>query len=587
MKRWLKNPLISMSIILIVIAALGLTSSYAGSKHHGREPNEVVRPEEIMKIMLHLTGISGFGYLSGIHAGPPGDKNDQAAEYIFRTLNHHHHDGLKVRMETFKMNNPRVQETKMTATVGGSTHDIPIFGCNGTLTNNIVGQVAYVGPGNPSDFIPVNVSGKIALIDSDKFTDTGTTQGTIGSVTRARSNGAIAVIIGENRAPVVRQCSASGGFPTFSVGKHERDYLRNLALSSTPHTVNIMVVARDYSILYDTKYVVAELEGNGSIDEVFMHTSHFSTNFTGAVDNLSNVAENIATAKYFASQPKESRNRNRIFLFSFGHDAGSNEGEEDFALKMQAAGILQKMIVLDIDHLTAGVGYEWDDALQQYVKTGMDSNRQVRATSDLLATIAMFVLDKHKLQPSFTRRSPSSGGGDSNFSSRGTPVIEPGMAHPYYYHTPDDTADKFTVDIFRRHFPALIEVSEMVDSLPEGYIFHADRNVNRLPFYPNTPPEVEMYVFPDKPIHVGDLLIVSLDEQKWFDDKTCYLAPVQLPMYAFLNFSWGDGTPDANNVSTWTANHRYASPGTYTLTLTLTDSQNAKGTATRIITVLP
>ncbi len=149
-----------------------------------------------------------------------------------------------------------------------------------------------------------------------------------------------------------------------------------------------------------------------------------------------------------------------------------------------------------------------------------------------------------------------------------------------------DTLEKLTVDIFRRHFPALIEVSEMVDGTPEGWIFSADRNVNRLPFLPNTPPEVEVFAYPDT-VHVGDTLLARLEEQSWFDDKTDYLSAVQLPLYAYLNFSWGDGTPDTNNVSTWSATHRYASPGVYTLTLTLTDLQGATGTATKTITVLP
>ena len=89
-------------------------------------------------------------------------------------------------------------------------------------------------------------------------------------------------------------------------------------------------------------------------------------------------------------------------------------------------------------------------------------------------------------------------------------------------------------------------------------------------------------------VRVGDTAIVALDEQKWYDDKASHLYSQQLPEYASLIFNWGDGTPDVNGEGrTWSATHVYELPGTYTVTMTLTDSQGAQGTASQIITVLP
>jgi hypothetical protein len=63
--------------------------------------------------------------------------------------------------------------------------------------------------------------------------------------------------------------------------------------------------------------VVFELPGNGSMDEVILVGTHYDARmFTGAVDNNGSVALMMAWAKYFASKPKKSRNRDMIFAWN-------------------------------------------------------------------------------------------------------------------------------------------------------------------------------------------------------------------------------------------------------------------------------
>jgi len=86
---------------------------------------------------------------------------------------------------------------------------------------------------------------------------------------------------------------------------------------------------------------------------------------------------------------------------------------------------------------------------------------------------------------------------------------------------------------------------------------------------------------------VGDRVIAWLEEQTYYDDKTCYLWPQQLPESACLIYDWGDGTPPEVSYSGWVGRHSYENPGTYTVTLTLTDLQGGVGTASQTITILP
>jgi hypothetical protein len=67
------------------------------------------------------------------------------------------------------------------------------------------------------------------------------------------------------------------------------------------------------------------------------------------------------------------------------------------------------------------------------------------------------------------------------------------------------------------------------------------------------------------------------------DDKTAYHYP-GVPYWAGTTWDWGDGTPVT--VGGPMVNHVYNNPGTYTVTMKFTDTENAVGTATVMIAVL-
>jgi hypothetical protein len=114
MKKWLRNSVISMSIITIVIFAVGLTSSYAKKTKPPKSKPEIVLPAEIMQIATDLTSIAGTGNDSGLHPGSP--RSDMAAAYIFNYLKK---SGLQnVRKEPVQLVDGFAKESKVTVKAG-------------------------------------------------------------------------------------------------------------------------------------------------------------------------------------------------------------------------------------------------------------------------------------------------------------------------------------------------------------------------------------------------------------------------------------------------------------------------------------
>ena len=150
---------------------------------------------------------------------------------------------------------------------------------------------------------------------------------------------------------------------------------------------------------------------------------------------------------------------------------------------------------------------------------------------------------------------------------------------PIYYHSIHDTPEKVTLDQVERAYAAHIEILENVDRTPEGFLRYDNIDQTR----PNTPPEVRIEVLSDT-VKVGDLVQVWNDSYFFYDDKTSYHYPA-LPEWAGTTWDWGDGTP--LTLGGPMVNHVYEEVGTYTITMTFTDTEGAKGTATQEIVVLP
>ncbi len=576
-----------LSILMVTLIISGLMSQeliacdHGYGRDHHRPPGQVVPAKEIMKWIHDLCDIAGYGIHSGIQTQP---KLDEAANYILWKL---HRLGLKdAKLEPITANSPYPKKFEITVEVpGGKPRPITCFPLQwtvGTPPEGITGQLAYVGDGSASNFKLVDVSGKIALIDEKMMRGYSPTSRANNAVVTAKNKGAIAVIRAglQLDVPQFQKNDPTRPpdifpIPVFSVGKSEGDYLRNLAVSGTPHTVK-MVLDVPYEAMRAYN-VVFELPGNGSIDEVILVGTHYDTGmFTGAVDNNGSVALMIAWAKYFASKPKKERNRDMIFAWLCGHDFDNNTGHYQFAEAHKDQ--LKKAIVWDVDHAVGGTRYVFNEIEGKIVPTDETNEFYIISNNYTFTRLAAFTMDKYGFVCTQNQFGSSGMGPQWGMAPTTSPWVNVASI-PLYYHSILDTPDKITLDQVERAYAAHIEILENVDATPEGFL----RYDNIDPTRPNTPPEVRIEVLSDT-VRVGDVVLLWNDSYFYYDDKTAYHYP-GVPYWAGTTWDWGDGTPVTSGGPM--VSHVYTTPGTYTVTMKFTDTEKAVGTATRIITVLP
>jgi hypothetical protein len=149
---------------------------------------------------------------------------------------------------------------------------------------------------------------------------------------------------------------------------------------------------------------------------------------------------------------------------------------------------------------------------------------------------------------------------------------------PLYYHSIFDTPDKITLDQIGRAYTAHTEILNNVDGTPEGFLFYdnigKDENAK--------PPQVSIAIVSDT-VKTGDTVKVWNDETSFYSEQTAYHYPA-LPEWAGTVWDWGDGTE--KTLGGPFVEHIYEKAGSYTITMTFTDTKGATAVDTKEITVL-
>jgi hypothetical protein len=576
-----RNFFIVVSLVFLLSSGLSGcgNSTVSAEKNQVKRGKHVEPSEEIMEMLHDLCDIAGYGIYAGIQTQP---KADQAANYILERLREH---GVLAKLEPITANSPYPEKFELIVEVEGQDSQtltcFPLQWTVGTPEGGIKGELAYVGDGSASHFELVDVKGKIALIDEKMMRGYSPTGRANRAVITAKDKGSIGVI----RAGLqVDSPQFQKGDPTmppdifpipvFSVGKSVGDDLRDLATSATPPNVKMVLDVPHKT--FNAHNVVFELPGNGSMDEVILVGTHYDTGmFTGAVDNNGSVALMIAWAKYFARKPRESRNRDMIFAWCFGHDFDNNTGHYQFAEAHKDQ--LEKAIVWDVDHAVGGIRYVFDEIQGKIVPTDKTNEFYIISNNYTFTRLAAFTMDKYGFVCTQNRFNSIGSGPQWGIAPATRPWVNVATI-PLYYHSILDTPEKVTLDQLKRAYAAHIEILENVDRTPEGFLEYDNISKTR----PNRPPEVRIEILSDT-VRVGDLVLVWNDSYFFYDDKTSYHYPA-LPEWAGSTWGWGDGTP--LTIGGPMVNHVYENPGTYTITMTFTDTEGAEATATQEIKVL-
>lgn len=536
--------------------------------------------EEIKEMVQDLCDLAGYGVHSGINVG---EKGETAANYILKKL---HDAGLKdARLEPVKVNSPFPESYEVLVEENGKEISLtescsPLHWTVGTPPEGITGELAYVGTGADSNFQLIDVSGKIALID-EKFSR-GYIASARGATVIAKDKGVVAVFRANMYVDSPQQQKGEGTatdvlpIPVFCFSKSAGDYLRNLAVSGTPHTVKIKLEVKHEVV--DAHNVVFELPGNGNSEEVILAGTHYDTGyFTGAVDNNGSVALLIKWAEYFASKPIELRNHDMIFAWCLGHDFDMNAGHYQFAEAHKHR--LTRAIVWDVDHAAGGTRYRFDETEDKIVPVeGETCEFYIISNNYIFSRLAAFTMDKYGFICTQNRFGSFGSGPQWGIAPPTSPWVNVASI-PLYYHSTLDTPDKITLDQIQRAYSAHIEILENIDRLPEGLLFYDNISKTR----PNTPPQVSISILSDM-VMVGDTVTAWNDETRFYDDKASYHYPA-LPEWAGTTWDWGDGSPVT--VGGPTANHVYQKSGTYIITLEFTDTEEATATAIKEVKVLP
>ncbi len=509
-------------------------------------------------------------------AGTP--ECDQAALFLLEKFNEF---GLEAHLEPLSIYYWYPTNWELTVLAGpepAPSEDRPITGypgiwyCGQTPEEGIEAEMAYVGYGTPADFAATSVTGKIVLVDYQELMHFQMSWQFTGAFELAVAYGAVGFVAIDALMDTVRTYGFGvyADLPCLTMGKEDGAYLKSLAGTS----VKARLVLKANQEPGTTYNVVATLPGNGRMDEIIMLAGHYDSWFDGAVDNGGANMGMLELARYYAGTSRASRDRTMMFVAHSAHETADpgNNGLQVFLREHE--DIIPKIATaLYLDGFGA-TGYEVM-ADGEIWETGWDEKRGLFMSNPILKGYGEEAAIKYNLQPCLTAPFAYYVNDDAYFYEAGTPTFHL-IGKPIWYHTPLDTIDTCTPDQLERTTLAHIEVIDKIANTPEGLLVAKDDNPNRVPPVPNEPPlEIMFEILPDPAVVFNPLfvyLVFGLDVDGTLDLN-------------LLEWDFGDGTPPV--YTDFVAYHVYMVPGTYTITLTLTDDEGAVGSATREITVLP
>ncbi len=570
------------------------------------DPGEVIGPESIRVHHRALVDIStaAGGLDSGIRLNKAGE---EAADYL---LEGYKTAGLQnTRFEPFHPNRWWPEHYNLTLVGASGTPDqklaaFPLWHCE--RADNLELEVVYAGFGTAGEFRGLDIEGKAVLIDMTRLLHFISSYRVTKALDTIIERGGKAVIIAETRieSPTGNSVGDAGAIknqraqeaelyplPVLSIGKSDGQKLKaGIKAGTTKVRLNLK-----YTLAPGTaNNIVAELPGNGKIDETIIIGGHYDSWFDGAIDNLGSQASLLEMAKYFSRIPQTERNRHLMFVSLFGHELGNHAmGHTAFAEKR--ADMLGKITCFfDIDG-SGSWGWEEKGDSGEIFATNRNDKGGIFSSSLALSSLAhksiyrhspgtwvqmplnFFVADLHK-----------------GIAETGMPVLLVISKH-IYYHSTLDTIDRISPEqVYQRSLVNIDIIKDLMNS-PPGYYIGVDTNPHRIlkegespkpdltleqlprnptPWTTGAPAELDIHVIPKDP-HVFSPVIVW--GGYWTSDA------ILRPDGASWDFGGIMGLMGPKK--TFYGGTMYFLPGNKEITMTVTDSQGRSSSITRKFTV--
>jgi len=570
------------------------------------EPSMVISPESIRLHHQALVDISTKtgGLDSGIRLNKSGE---EAAIYL---LNGFKKAGLKnTKLEPFYPNRWWPERYNVTLIGGNGEQDqkmtaFPLWHCEDA--DNLEFEVVYAGFGTAGECRGADLKNKAVLIDMTRLLHFIASYRVTKALDKIKENGGKAVIIAETRidSPSGNSVGDAGKInnqkgqesdlyplPVFSISKSDGRKLKaRVKAGSTKVRLNLQYTLAPGK----ANNVIAELPGNGKIDETIIIGGHYDTWFDGAVDNLGSQASLLEIARYLSRVPQAERDRDLMFVSLFGHELG-NHAMGHTAFVEKRTDILGKITCfLDIDG-SGSWGWEEKGDTGDIYATNRNDKGGIFSSSLALSSLAHKAIYRHS--PGTWVQMPLNffvADLHKGIAETGMPVLLVISKH-IYYHSIFDTIDRISPEqVYQRSLVNIDIIKDLMKS-PPGYYIGVDSNPHRIlkkgeapkkdltldqlpvnpkPWQTGAPDELAMHVIPKEPKVFSPVIVWG---GYWTSDA------ILKPDGASWNFGGILGLMGPKK--TFYGGTMYFFPGDKKISMTVTDSKGRSSTISRTFTV--